>query len=136
MDKGYSTFLMAQLAIQHGVIDSNMEYDLIWVESQRLLEIFEKSEFNDVNEPLYDCINDYLASYKESIEPIKFYYTVMVDNDEEIKTVIIYRIENNKPINVTEFDIELCDNSEECVMNYLEENAYSESIKPIELIQL
>ena len=65
MRNPYSIFLMAQLAVGHGEIDKDLEYDLMWAEAQILLDRFESSKYNTESKSEIDCITDYLNSFKK-----------------------------------------------------------------------
>ena len=70
MDNSYSIFLMSQLAIAHGEIDKDLEYDLMWAEAQTLLERFEASKYNTDLKSEIDCMNNYLESFKNPVPTI------------------------------------------------------------------
>ena len=71
-----------------------------------------------------------------------FYYTITLGGDffENIfygdgnKDVTIYTIENNKPIQLANLDLEVTDNSKVAILNYLEDNGYGD--ETIKLTQL
>lgn len=65
MANPYSIFLMSQLAVAHGEIDKDLEYDLMWAEAQTLLERFESSKYNTGLKSEIDCMTDYLNSFKK-----------------------------------------------------------------------
>ena len=72
MDKGYHIFLMIQLAIIKGIIKKDIEYDSQWERGQLLYEQFEKSKLNDLEQPEYKCIVnflDFLLLVKETNAP-------------------------------------------------------------------
>ena len=60
MKKGYEVFLMIMLAQSKGLLSTESEYDLLWETGCGMVNDFEKSEFNNVDKGLYDCIIDYL----------------------------------------------------------------------------
>lgn len=57
---GYEVFLLIQLALQLGIIDSNNEYDLMYEEGIGLYAEFENSNFNVHYLGAYDCIVNFL----------------------------------------------------------------------------
>lgn len=60
----YSFFLFSQL--YNVVIKPDYEYDLLYGDVCREFGKYCNSEFNDDNEPEYECIVNYLNSIKEN----------------------------------------------------------------------
>ena len=84
----YSIFLMAQLAVGHGEIDKDLEYDLMWAEAQILLDRFESSKYNTESKSEIDCITDYLNSFKKPVEIGKIWILVIKEFGEGITATI------------------------------------------------
>lgn len=90
---GYNIFLVVELGKLRGVINSNLEYDLLWEEATKLYEEFEKSTFNDENRSEYDCIDAFLDSKIEyrlsenSINGIKIKEKIFDDELFEYKII-------------------------------------------------
>ncbi len=61
---GYGVFLMIKLATLKGIIDKELEFDLMWEAGVGLAQEFEKSKFNSDKRGLYDCISEFLT-YKD-----------------------------------------------------------------------
>lgn len=62
----YPIFLMIELARVLGVIDTKLEYDLIWDRGTELYNEFSGHQFDDENESLYDCIILFLNNKMKS----------------------------------------------------------------------
>ena len=61
----YEQFLMAELALVYGIIDSDKPYDIIWGEAKELIDEFQDSNFNDEDQPQYQCIEKFLQNKKD-----------------------------------------------------------------------
>lgn len=81
---GYQIFVMVELARIAGLIEKTLEYDTTWEKAEKLYSEFQSSEFDDPNEPEYECIEKFLANYAE-IELLKFLSTCekVQTNDSE-----------------------------------------------------
>jgi hypothetical protein len=51
----------------------------------------------------------------------KLYYTVSLSEDQDEKDITVYEIINNEPNNVLELSIDIEDESEESILNELED---------------
>ena len=60
MKDGYQIFLTIQLAQLLGIIPQELEYDLVWDMGVKLHGEFETSSFNDIDEPEYECIYNWI----------------------------------------------------------------------------
>ena len=78
MENSYSQFLMCNLAIEHGVIDRNEGYDVIWGESGELLTEFEGSRFDEDSDSEYNCITKFLIIKKKKLENKQRLYSKQV----------------------------------------------------------
>jgi hypothetical protein len=70
--EGYGVFLMVELGRLKGVLDSELEYDLLWETAAGLYEDFENSSFNKDTIGEYDAISNYLESLVDKREPVNF----------------------------------------------------------------
>lgn len=62
----YSEFLFTQLL--RDVAGVQIEYDVLWEESDAIYKIYEDSEFNNPNKPEYECMVDFIKHQRETIE--------------------------------------------------------------------
>lgn len=62
---GYQIFLMIELAKVHNVLDSEREYDTQWEHGNSLIKEFNDSEFNNPEEPEYECMEKFLIKSVE-----------------------------------------------------------------------
>ena len=53
---------MIKLANEMGIIPEELEYDTTWERGIELYKEFDKSKFNNSNEPEYECILEFLNS--------------------------------------------------------------------------
>jgi hypothetical protein len=60
MNSQYNVFLMIELAKEKGIIDKELEYDLMWETGLGLIKEFTGSKFDRNTEPLYECIVAFL----------------------------------------------------------------------------
>ena len=67
MENGYSIFLMLELARLKKIVDDELEYDLMWAEGLKLYGEFVTSKFNVDNNPLYECMIEFLNSKIECV---------------------------------------------------------------------
>ena len=88
MTNPYSIFLMSQLAVAHGEIDKDLEYDLMWAEAQTLLERFESSKYNTDLKSEIDCMTDYLNSFKKPVKIAETWILVIKEFGEGITAII------------------------------------------------
>ena len=66
---GYETFLTHQLAVLTGIIDETEAYDIQWEQAEKLYKEFINSDFDDLNESQYDCLQEFLVfKYSERFE--------------------------------------------------------------------
>lgn len=59
----YGIFLMIELGRLKGIIDKELEYDLMFEQAEGMYKEFEQSEFNTDTKSEYDSIHDYLIDY-------------------------------------------------------------------------
>lgn len=88
MTNPYSIFLMSQLAVAHGEIDKDLEYDLMWAEAQTLLDRFESSKYNTDLKSEIDCMTDYLNSFKKQEKIGENWILVIKEFGEGITAII------------------------------------------------
>ena len=62
----YSEFLFTQLL--RDVAGVQVEYDVLWEESDAIYKIYEDSEFNNPNKPEYECMVDFIKHHREAIK--------------------------------------------------------------------
>jgi len=67
MNSQYNVFLMIELAKEKGIIDKELEYDLMWEQGCGLIKEFTDSKFDRITCDLYDCISEFLR-YKAEIK--------------------------------------------------------------------
>jgi hypothetical protein len=67
----YSTFLMYYHLDRDGHFNSYEDLDEIWDEAGRHYLIFLQSQYNNPNQPEYECVVDYVKHLKSESEPIK-----------------------------------------------------------------
>jgi len=70
MNSQYNVFLMIELAKEKGIIDKELEYDLMWETGCGLIKEFTDSKFDRITCDLYDCISEFLDD-KKSINRVK-----------------------------------------------------------------
>lgn len=105
MDNGYHVFLLIQLAQLKGVIKKELKYDTVWVQGQKLYEKFEKSAFNDLEQPEYECIVKFLDSEPNQtfhldvdvVEVNRYKYAVVAKSLAEAKKKILMYLGKNCP---------------------------------------
>lgn len=66
-DYNYDFYLFARLCLDKGLIDKHLEYDLAFDITANYYTEFVDSEFNDLDEPYYDCIIDWINFKLEKI---------------------------------------------------------------------
>jgi hypothetical protein len=105
MDNGYHVFLLIQLAQLKGVIEKELEYDTVWEHGQKLYERFEKSAFNDLEQPEYECIVKFLDGELNQtfhldvdvVEVNRYKYAVAAKSLAEAKERILMYLGENCP---------------------------------------
>ena len=60
----YSFYLFAQLRTL--ILGEGVEYDIQFGIDQNLFAMYEKSEYNDANQPEYECIVNFLQALKDN----------------------------------------------------------------------
>lgn len=77
----YSFYLFAQLRTL--ILGEGVEYDIQFGIDQQLFAMYEKSKYNDPNQPEYECIVNFLQAYKLNEIPIIMdsFNTYLVKND-------------------------------------------------------
>lgn len=81
--KGYSQFMIIEIAQNFDVIEKDLEYDLMWVKGAGLLKQFEESEFNVDTKSEHDCMIDFMYAKQQEIKRRK--------EEEERKKLTGYR---------------------------------------------
>lgn len=81
---GYQIFLMVELARIAGVIDRELEYDTTWAMGQMLYSEFENSDFDDSNQPEYECIEKFLLDYKSVNEQLERFLSICEKVDKNV----------------------------------------------------
>lgn len=66
-DYNYDFYLFARLCLDKGLIDKNAEYEIAFDATIRYYEEFVDSDYNDLEEPYYDCIVDFIKYKLERI---------------------------------------------------------------------
>ncbi len=56
----YPQFLFSQLLVDSVEYFRELEYDLLYEESIKLYNVFEKSKYNNPKRDLYSCIQEYI----------------------------------------------------------------------------
>lgn len=65
-NKGYSQFMIIEVAKIYDVIDEYLEYDEMWAKGAELLNEFEESEFNVDTKSEHDCMVDFMYAVKRN----------------------------------------------------------------------
>ena len=89
MNSQYNVFLMVELAKEKGIIDTELEYDLMWETGCGLINEFEKSKFNSDKQGLYDCISEFLRYKTEIIAKPR-----LLNDAKECAKHLVWQLEN------------------------------------------
>lgn len=81
---GYQIFIMVELARIAGLIEKELEYDTTWETAEKLYSEFQNSEYDDSNEPEYECIEKFLSDYKSVNEQLNAFLSICEKVDKNV----------------------------------------------------
>lgn len=81
---GYQIFIMVELARIAGLIEKELEYDTTWETAEKLYSEFQNSEYDDSNEPEYECIEKFLSDCKSVNEQLNAFLTICEKVDKNV----------------------------------------------------